>query len=46
MPETFESLLWCAALATWLMLFVAALCEGSKLLIKFISRLLKAAFGH
>ena len=46
MPEALESLLWCAALATWLMLFFVALCEGSKPLTKFIMRLLNGAFGQ
>ncbi|SDJ37221.1 hypothetical protein SAMN05216338_104760 [Bradyrhizobium sp. Rc2d] len=30
MPETAEVLLWCAALATWLMMFLAIVVEGLK----------------
>lgn len=44
MPETLESLLWCAALATWLMLFFGFLYERLKPLLKLTSRLLEGAF--
>lgn len=44
MPETLESLLWCAALATWLMLFFGFISERLKSLPKFVSRLLEGAF--
>ena len=30
MPATVEILLWCAALATWLMMFAALVIEGIK----------------
>lgn len=44
MPETLESLLWCAALATWLMLLFGLISERLKPLSKLISRLLEEAF--
>lgn len=44
MPETLESLLWCAALATWLMLFFGLISERLKPVSKFIGRLLEGAF--
>lgn len=44
MPETLESLLWCAALATWLMLLFGFISERLKPLSKLISRLLEEAF--
>ena len=44
MPETLESLLWCAALATWLMLFFGFTWERLKAHSKFISRLIEGAF--
>jgi hypothetical protein len=34
MPETVEILLWCAALATWLMMFFAIAIEGIKKLAR------------
>jgi len=36
MPETVEVLLWCAALATWLMMFFKIASEGVKKLLLFI----------
>ncbi|MCK1336002.1 hypothetical protein ACVW1A_007408 [Bradyrhizobium sp. LB1.3] len=44
MPETFELLLWCAALATWLMLLFAIVSEALKPLSKSIRRLIEEAF--
>ncbi|QQN66153.1 hypothetical protein JIR23_10945 [Bradyrhizobium diazoefficiens] len=44
MPETLESLLWCAALATWLMLLFALISERLKPLSKLVSRLIEGAF--
>lgn len=44
MPETLESLLWCAALATWLMLLFGIIGERLKPLLKPISRLIEGAF--
>lgn len=44
MPETLESLLWCAALATWLMLLFGLISERLKPLSKLIGRLLEEAF--
>jgi hypothetical protein len=44
MPETLESLLWCAALATWLMLFFTIAGERLKPLPKLLGRLLEIAF--
>ena len=44
MPETLESMLWCAALATWLMLFFGFISERLKSLPKLVSRLLEGAF--
>ncbi len=44
MPETLESLLWCAALATWLMLFFGATAERLKPLARFLGHLLEVAF--
>lgn len=46
MPETLESLLWCAALATWLMLFLRVIGERLKPLSKLVSRLLAVASKH
>jgi hypothetical protein len=40
MPETLEVLLWCAALATWLMMFLAIAVEGLK---KLASRFRRSA---
>lgn len=44
MAEGLEVLLWCAALATWLMLLFAFTGEGLKRLPKSIHRLVKEAF--
>ena len=44
MPETLESLLWCAALATWLMLLFGIAIERLKPLSKFLGHLVEAAF--
>jgi hypothetical protein len=44
MPETLERLLWCAALATWLMLLFGIIGERLKALLKPISRLIEGAF--
>jgi hypothetical protein len=39
MPETLEVILWCAALATWLMLLFAFLSDGYKSLSQNVHRL-------
>lgn len=39
MPETLEALVWCAALATWLMLLFGFLSEPRLALFKAIRRL-------
>ncbi|WP_271614643.1 hypothetical protein [Bradyrhizobium sp. CCBAU 51627] len=44
MPETLENLLWCAALATWLMLFFGIITQRLKPLSKFLSHLLEVTF--
>lgn len=44
MPETLESLLWCAALATWLMLLFRIMGEYLKPLSKRFGHLLEVAF--
>lgn len=44
MPETLEILLWCAALATWLMLLFALVSNALQPLLQSISRLLDAVF--
>ncbi|MBB4368985.1 hypothetical protein GGD63_001773 [Bradyrhizobium sp. cir1] len=44
MPETLESVLWCAALATWLMLLFGIMGERLKPLSKRLGHLLEAAF--
>ncbi|MGY3034773.1 ABC-type polysaccharide/polyol phosphate export permease [Bradyrhizobium sp. USDA 4354] len=44
MPETLEVLLWCAALATWLMLFFGIMAERLKPLSRFLGHLLQVAF--
>jgi hypothetical protein len=44
MPETLEILLWCAALATWLMLLFAFVSKALEPLLKSIRRLLEEAF--
>lgn len=36
MAETLDALLWCAALATWLMMFFAIVRESAKKLTLFI----------
>lgn len=46
MPETLESLLWCAALATWLMLLFRIAGEQLKPLSKLLSHLLEVASRH
>ncbi|MGY8634847.1 hypothetical protein RAD15_20445 [Bradyrhizobium sp. 14AA] len=46
MPETLEILLWCAALATWLMLFFGVVGEFLKPLLKRVGHLLDVAFRH
>jgi hypothetical protein len=42
MPETLEVMLWCAALATWLMLLFAFLSDGYKSLSHNVHRLVDA----
>ncbi|MBR0710179.1 MULTISPECIES: hypothetical protein [Bradyrhizobium] len=44
MPETLESLLWCAAAATWLMLLFRIMGELLKPLSKRFGHLLEVAF--
>ncbi len=44
MPEIFEVVLWCAALATWLMLFFAFVGKGLRSFATSIRRVSKAAF--
>lgn len=44
MPERLESLLWCAALATWLMLLFRIAGEQLKPLSKLLGHLLQVAF--
>ncbi len=44
MPETLEILLWCAALATWLMLLIAFVSNALKPLSKSIRRAIEEAF--
>ncbi|SCB42210.1 hypothetical protein GA0061098_100965 [Bradyrhizobium shewense] len=46
MPETLEILLWCAALATWLMLSFRIISEHLKPLSNLVSHLLEVAFRH
>ncbi|MDH6259574.1 hypothetical protein [Bradyrhizobium sp. BR13661] len=36
MPETVDVLLWCAALATWLMMFFKIASESVKKLVLFV----------
>jgi hypothetical protein len=36
MPETVEALLWCAALATWLMMFFAIASDSVKKLVLLV----------
>ncbi len=38
MPETVEALLWCAALATWLMMFFTIVKEGVKEIVDRVRR--------
>ena len=44
MPDTLEILLWCAALATWLMLLFALVSKTLKQLSKSIRRAIEEAF--
>ena len=44
MPEIFDVVLWCAALATWLMLLFALVSKTLKQLSKSIRRALEEAF--
>jgi hypothetical protein len=44
MTETLEILLWCAALATWLMLLFAFVSNALKPLLKSIRRVIQEAF--
>ena len=44
MPDILEVVLWCAALATWLMLLAAFLGNALKPLLKNIRRALEDAF--
>ncbi|SFQ16934.1 hypothetical protein SAMN05216330_11764 [Bradyrhizobium sp. Ghvi] len=44
MPETLESLLWCAALATWLMLLFGIAAQRLKPLSSLFSHLLEFTF--
>jgi hypothetical protein len=43
LPRIFEVLLWCAALATWLMLLFAFMGDGFRSLSKSIQRRLEEA---
>ena len=38
MPETVEALLWCAALATWLMMLFTFVREGVKKIVDRVRR--------
>ena len=44
MPEILEVVLWCAALATWLMLLFALVGKTLKQLSKSIRRVIEEAF--
>ncbi|BAR59392.1 hypothetical protein NK6_6239 [Bradyrhizobium diazoefficiens] len=44
MPEIFDVVLWCAALATWLMLLFAFLSKALKPLSKSVRRVIAEAF--
>lgn len=44
MPDILEVVLWCAALATWLMLLFAFLGDALKPLSKSIRRIIEDAF--
>ncbi|WP_194481321.1 hypothetical protein [Bradyrhizobium sp. CCBAU 53338] len=44
MPELLEAILWCAALATWLMIFFAIASAGLKPFARSIRRLAAAVF--
>ncbi|MCA1537772.1 hypothetical protein I6F21_35245 [Bradyrhizobium sp. NBAIM03] len=46
MPAALEFLLWCVALATWLMLLCAVVSERLKRLSKLFSHLREIAFRH
>ena len=46
MPGALESLLWCAALATWLMLLCSLSSERLKRLSKLLGHLREIAFRH
>lgn len=46
MPETLETLLWCAALATWLMLCFRLTSERLKPLSNLVGHLLGVTFRH
>jgi len=45
MPEILEVVLWCAALATWLMLLFAFVGNALKPLLKSIRHAIEAAFN-
>lgn len=45
MPDILDDLLWCAALATWLMLLFAFLSNALKPISKSIRRLIQKAFS-
>ena len=38
MPETIDAVLWCAALATWLMMIFAIMKDGAMKIIAVIRR--------
>ncbi|MGY8639301.1 hypothetical protein RAD15_43265 [Bradyrhizobium sp. 14AA] len=44
MPEILEVILWCVALATWLMIFFAFITAGLKPFARSIRRLAAAVF--
>ena len=44
LPETLETTLWCAALATWLVLLFAFLSDGYKSLSQNVRRLVDEVF--
>ncbi|MDN5000094.1 hypothetical protein ACFQZO_04255 [Bradyrhizobium sp. GCM10027634] len=46
MPEALESLLWCAALATWLMILFRIVGEHLKPAAKLLGHLVEAAFRY
>lgn len=45
MPEILEVILWCAALATWLVIFFAFIQSGLKPFARSIRRLATVVFG-